>query len=245
MDNSHPTMLDDIRRFYELMDVLEVKCGGKRLLKDCHGRMDWPKRGVYFSFEKGERRSDTGNGLRVVRVGTHAINARGNRRKLWDRLRAHRGFLNNGGGNHRGSIFRLRIGEALINRDAWPSSIAEHWGKGNNAPVEIRLKELPLERAVSQYIRNMPFLWLAVLDPPGPESMRACIESNAIALLSNFLRPSHPIDPPSQEWFGHYSKSERIRRSGLWNVRHVDQPYRPQFLSAFEQLIKDMPKFRD
>lgn len=245
MHNSHPTTLDDIRRFYELMDVLEVKCGGKRLLKDCHGHMDWPKRGVYFFFEKGERRSDSGNGLRVVRVGTHAINARGNRQKLWARLRAHRGFLNNGGGNHRGSIFRLRIGEALINRDAWPPTIAEHWGKGNNAPLEIRQKEHPLEQAVSKYFRNMPFLWLAVLDPPGPVNMRALIESNAIALLSNYLRPTHPIDPPSQLWLGHHSKTERIRLSGLWNSRHVDQSYHPRFRSVFEQLIKDAPKFKD
>jgi hypothetical protein len=33
---------------------------------DCSGRIDWPKRGVYFR-EAGEKRSDTGTGPRIVR----------------------------------------------------------------------------------------------------------------------------------------------------------------------------------
>ena len=39
--------------------------------------MKWPARGVYFFREAGESRSDTGEGLRVVRVGTHALKAGG------------------------------------------------------------------------------------------------------------------------------------------------------------------------
>jgi hypothetical protein len=35
--------------------------------------MSWPRRGVYFFFENGEMRSETGTGPRVVRVGTHAM----------------------------------------------------------------------------------------------------------------------------------------------------------------------------
>jgi len=48
------------------------------------------------------------------------------------------------------------------------------------------LAEAPLELAVSEYICRMPFLWLAVEDAPGGESMRAQIEKNSIGLLSNF-----------------------------------------------------------
>ena len=33
--------------------------------------MYWPQRGVYFFMEDGEERSDSGSGLRIVRVGTH------------------------------------------------------------------------------------------------------------------------------------------------------------------------------
>jgi hypothetical protein len=62
-------------RFYEILGSLEQALGGKRVLKDCDGRMVWPDRGVYFFFEPGETRSDAGSGPRVVRVGTHALKA--------------------------------------------------------------------------------------------------------------------------------------------------------------------------
>jgi hypothetical protein len=114
-------------RFYLILDNLQHKIGGARKLADCSGRMDWPKRGVYFSHEHGENRSDTGDGRRVVRVGTHALKA-GSRTKLWTRLSQHKGQLKTGGGNHRGSIFRLIVGAALINRERldFPT-----WGGGH------------------------------------------------------------------------------------------------------------------
>lgn len=57
--------------------------------------MRWPKRGVYFFREAGEVRSDTGEGPRIVRVGTHALKTGGST-KLWTRLSAHKGHLNGG-----------------------------------------------------------------------------------------------------------------------------------------------------
>ena len=61
--------LNDLIRFYQIMERLELRTGGMRRLADCHGRMDWPARGVYFFFEQGEIRSGSGESLRVVRVG--------------------------------------------------------------------------------------------------------------------------------------------------------------------------------
>jgi hypothetical protein len=55
---------------------------------------------VYFFREAGETRCDSGNGPRIVRVGTHALKA-GSSTKLWTRLSQHRG-KSAGGGNHRG-----------------------------------------------------------------------------------------------------------------------------------------------
>jgi hypothetical protein len=52
--------------------------------------MGWPQRGVYFFTEEGERRHDTGEGLRIVRIGPHALK-KGSRTTLWDRLSQHRG----------------------------------------------------------------------------------------------------------------------------------------------------------
>lgn len=43
-----------------------------------------------------------------------------------------------------------------------------------------------MERRVSDYLRQLPFLWVDVPDEPGPESDRAYLERNAIALLSNY-----------------------------------------------------------
>src|SRR5215471_5312471 len=115
--------------FYSILDELERRVGGSRTLADCRGGMNWPKRGVYFFREAGENRSESGSGPRVVRVGTHALKA-GGRATLWVRLSAHKGQLRTGGGNHRGSIFRLIVGTAVISRDGQKCAT---WGDGNSA----------------------------------------------------------------------------------------------------------------
>ena len=223
-----------LTQFYELLVQLERNLVGARKLAECSGHMDWPRRGVYFFREQGECRTDIGDGPRVVRVGTHALKA-GAGTKLWGRLSQHRGNANGSGGNHRGSIFRLITGAALIERNGYSYPT---WGQGNSAPKEVRESERPLEREVSATIGNMPFLWLAVDDEPGPDSLRGYIERNAIALLSNYGR--EPIDPPSQSWLGHYSDREKVRQSGLWNNNHVDDDYTHAFLDTMQQLIERM-----
>jgi len=50
--------------------------------------MKWPSRGVYFFHETSENRSDTGEGARVLRVGTHALKTGGST-MLWAALRTH------------------------------------------------------------------------------------------------------------------------------------------------------------
>jgi hypothetical protein len=174
--------------------------------------------------------------MRVVRVGTHALNA-GSGTKLWGRLSQHKGANQSGGGNHRSSIFRLIVGTALIKRSG-----NEHptWGKGSSAARNIRDQEIDLERAVSATIREMLFLWLAIEDEPGPASLRGFIERNAIALLSNYRRP--PLDAASPFWPGHQCNRERVRESGLWNNNHVDKTMDPMFLETFEQLVNAVGK---
>ena len=231
-----PTRLEDIRRFYAVLVALEERNGGKRTLATAHGRMAWPERGVYFFFEPGEQRSNSGSGQRVVRVGTHALKELGTS-GLWGRLRTHRGTLAGaylGGGNHRASIFRGHLGFALIARDSWSTDVAGRWSADSSAPASTRRAELPLERAVSAHIRNMPFLVVGVEDPPGPRSARALIEANSIALLSNLGIPDQRIDPPSEQWLGRHSPHPEIRESGLWNVRHVEAAYDPGFLDILE-----------
>jgi len=80
---------DALDRLYELLDELAVRIGGPRRLVECDGRMVWPRRGVYFFFETGEKRSN-GTRPRIVRVGTHALSSK-SRTTLWQRLSQHRG----------------------------------------------------------------------------------------------------------------------------------------------------------
>ena len=166
----------DTARFYDLLDRLEARVSGTRVLADCSGRMNWPRRGVYFFFEDGEALSRSGNGRRVVRVGTHAV-AGQSRTTLWNRLSQHRGPAKSGRGNHRGSIFRLLVGAALAERGdvprppSWgiasdPSAAARRLGIDR---ATIKQDESALEGLVSRTIGALPFLWLNVPDAPGPD----------------------------------------------------------------------------
>src|SRR6516162_5766673 len=162
--------LSDLVRFYTLLDRLKQRLGGTRNLASFAGLRDWPECGVYFFFEATEDRKESGVGPRVVRVGTHALGT-GSRSTLRQRLGQHRGG-SAGRGNHRGSIFRLLIGQALLARGGLPS--CPSWGVKSDAAKAcaalgidrrtLTTAEAPVEQAVSSYIASMPFLWLDIDD---------------------------------------------------------------------------------
>lgn len=227
-------MHSDIETFYALLGELTSRNGGRRRLGDCNGHMQWPTRGVYFFFEPGEYRNGSTTEHRVVRVGTHALTAR-SRTTIWNRLSQHRGTLSPQGGNHRGSIFRLLVGEALMRKT--PELALETWGRGSSASREVRQQEYEHERRVSQYLANTTVLVLPISDPAGANSLRATLEKNSIALLSASF---DPVSRPNVSWLGHYSGRERVRRSGLWNNRHVDESYDPSFLNLLERFVRQL-----
>ena len=228
------TRTDHVKNFYASLTLLEEHLGHARRLSNCNGRMTWPGRGVYFFMDQGEHRTDSGDGLRIVRVGTHALMTK-SKSRLWTRLSQHRGSERSKGGNHRGSVFRLHVGTALIAKEGYKYS---SWGQGGKASRTVRDRERQLEMAVSNVIGDMPFLWLAVDDEPGPDSLRGYLERNSIALLSNFGKV--PVDPPSPAWLGRQCSSERVRASGLWNSNHVDDSYDPGFLTTMARLTEQM-----
>jgi hypothetical protein len=227
--------LADIERFYCLLDELSQRLGGMRKLPNFGRFRDWPPRGVYFFFEPSELRTNSGKALRVVRIGTHALSL-GSHSTLRQRLGQHRGALS-GGGNHRGSIFRLLVGQALLAKGGLPGCTS--WGiKGTAADASASLgidrgkldsTEAPVEQAVNAYLCTLPFLWVSADDEPSPDSQRGFIERNAIGLLSNYGRAV--VDPPSAGWLGHFSNRARVRSSGLWNQQHVDETHDPTFLT--------------
>jgi len=224
----------DLHRFYELLGRLRERLGFRRL-ETARLEDGWPLKGVYFFFEQGEFRED-GKSLRVVRVGTHAINGQ-SKTTLWNRLSQHQGTIggaNPGGGNHRGSVFRDHVGRAMIARGDFACPT---WAESHVAP-EAREAEREAECRVSEHIRPMPFLWLSVPGAPGPGCPRSYIERNSIALLSN-MGKADKLDPQSENWLGNYSPKPEILGSGLWNVNHVEEGYDPSFLDTFERLVED------
>jgi hypothetical protein len=231
--------IKDLERFYELLARQAEKSGGTLPLREQPKRL--PKRGVYFFFEEGEVRRESGAGMRVVRVGTHALGTR-SQSTLRQRLGQHLG-TRSGTGNHRGSIFRLLVGQALIASGRMPACTS--WGlkatRGDAAtslalePDSLRSSEAALEQAVSSYIGNMQVVMVDVPDEPGPHSVRGRIERNSIGLLSNLDRS--PLDKASSSWLGRHSDRQLVAGSGLWNQNHVAEAHDPSFLRDLEMLV--------
>lgn len=226
-------MTGALERFYAQLSRLRDAPGQGRPLRELPRQV--PERGVYFFLEPGEWRLASRSVPRVVRVGTHAVSA-GSRSTLRGRLKQHLG-TRSGGGNHRGSIFRLHVGTALLNRDGSPLA---SWGRGSTLPSEVRADavarawEEAHERRVSAFIGEMPVYWVAISDEPGPLSDRAVIEKNAVALLSNRCVPT---DRASNAWLGQHSPRQEIRGSGLWNLNYVNAVCEPQFLEKLRSYI--------
>jgi hypothetical protein len=227
MSNRH----SDLLRFYRTLSELQEMNGGLHRMVQADPEFPWPTRGVLFFYERNEQRTDTGTGARVVRVATHALRP-DLQTTLWDRL------SHDATGAHRGSVFRTVLGLAL--RDLMGNTEPQSWGRGAEPPAGAEKAEATLEAAVSVYAGQMPFLFLPVEDEPGPNSLRAFIERNAIALLSNFARP--PLDPPSEGWLGRRSTREKVAQSGLWNIQHVDASYDPSFMDTMRSLMAEVPR---
>jgi hypothetical protein len=231
-----PSHEDDLNRFYGLVRELERGLRRKREIEDVRTYSDWPERGVYLLFENGELRSSIQNSdgqaqMRVTRIGTHAIKS-GAQSTLLGRLKAHRGN-GSGGGNHRGSILREHVGNALLNSPDCRLDVPT-WNKdisSRDRPQE----EKELESRVSAYVGKMQVLWIRVDDEPSRTCDRAFLEENMIALLS---QNSKAVDPPSRSWLGNYSPEPVIRSTGLWNVRSVGREYHHEFLDILNVYVE-------
>ena len=218
---SDKTRLEDVKRFYEILGKLECRVGDRRILAECSRSSGWPTQGVYFFMENSGKRSESGEGLRVVRVGASS--------SLWNRLSAHKN------GN---SVFGRLIGSALINKHGINYAYYRWWSqkKSEQDPA----MEKSIKRCVSKTIGKMPLLWLKVDDA----YLQSYIEGNATTLLSNFWRKT--IDAPSATWLGYHSTDKqgnliyKVRESGLWSQDFVEMGYPPEFLDKLEELVDQM-----
>lgn len=222
---SDKTRLEDVKRFYEILRKLECRLGGRRILTECTHSSGWPTQGVYFFMENSEKRSESGEGLRIVRVGAST--------SLWSRLYAHK----NGS-----SVFRRLIGSALINKQGIDYAYYKWWSQKTSEKDPAMEKSI--KRCVSKTIGKMPFLWLKVDNA----YLQSYIEGNATALLSNFWRKT--IDAPSATWLGYHCTDKqgnliyKIKESGLWSQDFVEMGYPPEFLDKLEELVEQMEVVR-
>jgi hypothetical protein len=206
----------DMRKLYTLIDVVR-RHGGTFKLREL-SRRKLPLRGVYVFLDSNEQ-NFLGYGPRIVRIGTHAVSI-GSKSSLKGRLRNHLG-LSSGSGNHRGSVFRLHVGRAMLAAERSPTSLLS-WGVGQDTDAGTRAAEEQHERRVSEYLRDLEVFIIPIEDPPAKDSLRAFVERQLIALCSEGLQP---IDTPHFKWLGLKSPQDLSSRTGLWNLRDVGRQY--------------------
>ncbi len=228
-----------LTEFYFLIEELKRKFP-PRSLNDLTSN-NFPTQGVYFFFEDGEFRTYNKT-PRIVRVGTHAARAN-SCATLYSRLLQHKGNKK-GGGNHWGSVFRKLVGSAIIRKNGL-HEIYPYWlDKSKKRDNNVKYSEKQLEVLVSSYLATLKFISLEVSGPSHKGNDRDIIETNSIALLSNYNRPV--IDAPSHNWIGLFSTSRdnKVIRSGLWNDKCVEKDCDSSFLEKFERNLSTMGYYR-
>jgi hypothetical protein len=182
-----------------------------------------PKNGIYFFYEKGERRSHDESRPRIVRVGTHrdgnfrsriAEHFVSNERKMR--------FTQDHPSPHDRSIFRKHIGRALLNKTGDP--YLSVWDLDFTTPAERAAsrhlrdisKEVAIESEITRILREtFSFRFIEIAE----EVQRMGGEGLERALIGTLS--SCPLCGPSDTWLGNHSPNAKIRESGLWLVQHL------------------------
>jgi len=167
---------------------------------------DIPENGIYVQFENGEKAH---SGDRIVRIGTH--DGQGNLRQ---RLNEH---FENG----ERSVFRRKVGSALINKaikegsSFWSEEDLKDWStnwtdrkekfKGRNHYDRLERAE----KIVSEYIqKNISFICIKIED----KEKRKNFETRLISTVSNCKECKK-----SEHWLGNFCyNKEKVIKSGLW-----------------------------
>jgi Family of unknown function (DUF6884) len=218
----------DLRAFYVWVD--DQRRAGRVFPLRTLGEQTVPRRGVYVFLDPREP-NFLGVQPRIVRIGTHAVSL-GSKATLRGRLRNHLGPANQVG-NHRGSIFRLHVGRAMLDAGEGHSQLSS-WGEGQDADPRVKATEMDHERAVSRYLQELEVALIAIDDEPAKHSIRASTEAQLIALCSEAM---HIVDSPTPWWLGLNSPVAQIKRSGLWNIRGVGAKYDPAGVGSVASII--------
>ena len=183
-----------------------------------------PRNGIYFFYERGETWGHDGNKPRIIRIGTHKSN------NFRSRIKEHF-LLDNKGMNFDPmkpapkdrSVFRKNIGRALLrkrnsnylrmwNIDFTPRRNRERYGHLRDIEHE---KEI--ERDITRILRNrFTFRFIIVENETRRIGSRG-LESRLIGTVSRC-----PLCKPTNNWLGDFSPKVKIRKSGLWQIQHLN-----------------------
>lgn len=163
------------------------------------------KNGIYLCFESGE----IFKGMdRIVRVGSHPSKGR-----FFGRLKDH--FLK----KHRSSIMRKHIGRCFLRQKG--NEYLKVWDYTNKqvkqgSPLRKEMdeeKEKMIEEKVSDHLEAFSFVVIPELDE---DQYRLQVEAKLISTLKKGGSGS------SDNWLGLWHPNEKIVKSGLWNIQHLD-----------------------
>jgi len=225
----------NIKKLYDYLFELADKTEQPRLLKECKKRGKyWPDKGVYFILDSSESSKTSGKNPKIVRIGTHQVRVN-SKSTLWGRIKAHKG-TNNEDGYHRSSVFRIHVGNAIIKKEGLK---CKTWGEGNRTKKEIHIGEKEIEKKVSEHIGKLKVIVLSVNDEASPNSDRAKLEKNLIALIS---AKNNNSEKNSNKWLGKKSPRNEIRESSLWNIDYVDDKFDEKCFKILEKYIEQTIK---
>ena len=209
--------VDDLNRFYLLLDELEIACGGKRILETSARSSGWPTRGVYFFFEEGEVRED-GRTLRVVRLAPTdcgrrrapcGVGCRSTRVSLAEACLAE-------------GTTGLSISSCMWARPSWArrngsEAVRASWSVGSNC--DQGANEWPSTRwsspSVSGFEQCQCYGWMSrTSQVSGAIEESSNVDYRTTEAISNEV----PSTPLRHAWLGRSSVREKIKGSGLWNV---------------------------
>jgi hypothetical protein len=234
----------ELQRLYEETETLRQRIDGPYYLSDVSADGNWPDRGIYIFFDPNTDFSSPSDQWCISRIGTVG-DCKGSSATLWERLRAHRGTKRGqyqNGGNHRGSVFRRHVGEALIRQDNLENEYP-HWGVPHRSLSDdidtqtLRKGEHPLEQQVSHYIRSLPFLWIDVPGEPGPDCERAMLEKNLIGLVAHGRKTVPGLI--RNDWLGRSAAEASITRTGLWNLDHTAGLFDRNVIDDFREYVQE------
>jgi len=183
---------------------------GKLPIRSCHELGCLPPNGIYFFYENGEIWGHDGKrkSKRIVRVKTHKKQG-----GFEDRIKKHLlisgNAMNFGQRNrppHDISIFRKRIGRAILGRN---HPYLEIWNNGNNGNRRNINFEKKIERKITKRLRGKFSFRFIIIEK---QKSRMGLEQRLIGTIARC-----PACSPSNKWFG----KRTICDGKLWQTQHV------------------------